>query len=444
MKQGWMNITPEVWHPVVFNEAYFTNTPHLDNALRALSQLRAKYMSGGTYKLDIAIHTDPYLLQFNREMEEEFGFGSFSLIINTNINFNASTFPVGIRPDTNQSAAIIKTKNGYKYDKKADYCCIVFIFTGLLLNPRYTDREVMGVILHEVGHNFAGAVNKRIGVFEYIHKTFTLLGIIGSVIFMPFLTPLLIFFNTNAGMKAMIAIDKYMRVNYPTISKWNDYFNHMIGVLSSLQSEFNYMNRIASMAAIPLQYGGYIMGYLINKGKVIAVSPGMLLYTIYGYPHEKFSDNFAAMYGYGPEVASAFGKVETHHGLKTQEFVEDKVPAINAMENIIILPIRMICTSLDEHPVIIERSLSNIRVLKEELKYADPKVKKRINKDIALIEADIEKYYKINAKMKGSNIGNRAWYTVLYSLFGGDIRHHWMDALFKSKESLTSKADKEK
>jgi hypothetical protein len=42
------------------------------------------------------------------------------------------------------------------------------------------------------------------------------------------------------------------------------------------------------------------------------------------------------------------------------------------------------------------------------------------------------------------NIGERLWFTALYTIIGGDFRHIWMDYLFKSTTQMTSKTDKEK
>lgn len=431
----WDNMTP-------LNEAYFGETPHLTNALRALSQLRAKY-TRPKYQFDTKCYEDPLLMKYNREMEEEFGFGVFALSIDPSIQYNACTMPIGMKFDTDPiKNPVQKTKNGYKFKKEANYACIVNISAGILFNPKFTDREVMAIILHEVGHNFAGAVNGAIGLFEGIHRTITLLIVIILFVLNPVIGLVLWAKLSNSGNKWLIDFSKQIRKEYPNLVHFLDALGKILNNILDVLGEINF---IQSILVGPGACMNAIFNYLKNKGQSLIFNPVALLQFIYGYPHEKFADGFPALYGYGPDLSSGLAKFTTsNYGLMSQDWVEEHAPLVAALRNIILLPVTIIVHTFDEHPIAIERAASNIRLLREELKHCDPKMRKRIDHDIKLMDEDIKKYYTYQGKLKDVNVGPRVYYSIVYFLVGGDFRHHWMDYLFKTKESMTTEGDKKK
>ena len=432
----WSNITP-------VNEAYFGETPHLINAQRLLGQFRSKYI-GPKYVFDIKCLNDPLIKKFNHEMEEEFGFEVFDLQIDASEIINTYTIPVGMKYDANpKKNPVLKTKNGYKFKKEAGYCCLVYIHAGVLFDNKFTDRECMALILHEVGHNFAGAVNGSIGMFEALHRGINLVTLLVTTVFNP-ATPLLHYIIfTNNGNKWMINFRERMKKEYPQIMQFCAMIEVFFTHVSNAMSEINFVKSVFTMGALPFEYLNRIMGYIYSKLIGAIVNPGIILFTIYGYPHEKFSDGFATMYGYGPDLSSTFTKVNpSNHGLVTQQWLNDNAPIIATVRNTLMLPLMMVLHSLDEHPIDMERATSNVRILREELKYCDPRMKKRIESDIKRIEDDIDKYYTYRKKYNDTNLPNRLYWTLLFNLVGGDFRHHWMDWLFNTKEALTTKADK--
>ena len=55
-------------------------------------------------------------------------------------------------------------QNGYKFVPNNNFVLLVNIAYGLIADPQYTDAEIVAVILHEIGHNFADCIYDRIDI----------------------------------------------------------------------------------------------------------------------------------------------------------------------------------------------------------------------------------------------------------------------------------------
>ena len=74
---------------IILNEAYFGKTKELLAAEQQLDKFRNKYM--GKYVLNTRINSDADLLEFDRIMEQIFGFGCFTIHIHNEASCNAFT-----------------------------------------------------------------------------------------------------------------------------------------------------------------------------------------------------------------------------------------------------------------------------------------------------------------------------------------------------------------
>ena len=145
-------------------EVYFGKTPEILALENQLDKFRSKYLGNyplGTY----TINDDSELLKFNRMLEKQFGFGCVSINIISNMMENMFTLPIDMRFDVfNTNKKLIANKSTFKFDKSADYTCIINIYTGIIFNPNYSSAEVMALILHEIGYNFYAAINDCAGL----------------------------------------------------------------------------------------------------------------------------------------------------------------------------------------------------------------------------------------------------------------------------------------
>lgn len=112
---------------------------------------------------------------------------------------------------------------------------------------------------------------------------------------------------------------------------------------------------------------------------------------------EKFADNFAIMYGYGPELSSILSKSATYRQYENLESLR-KIPIVN-----IFLGLKSIAGSLvnrgisgNVHPTLYTRMTNTISQLEYELdnvKNLTPKQRKEIQSNIDKAKAQLNSYY---------------------------------------------------
>lgn len=450
MKENWFNFENEI--PLyALNEAYFGETPGIKKAQEALDKLRDKYAST-TYRYKPEAIQSKEHQAFNKAIEDCFGFDIFDLTIcQTGMRFGACTMPIGTEWDcVNVKDNIIITSDGYAYKKSAKFCAWVAIDAGMLFNKeKYTNREIMAVILHEIGHNFSDK-NGLINRLRILGSVTTLI----SGIILTFVNPVigltLLAFSSSTFHKNLILLEQYMNKKYPTFMRYKYTLDNLIGKGLSLLEEIKFIANLTNMINIPGKVLGYFIGRSMRIGKMLMANPGRLVSLFSAYPDEQFADNFASLYGYGADLNSSLEKIYEGSGSPrvTENWLAHNAPFILNAYDLMTLPISVVCAPLDEHPMIFERCQNTLRNLKyqaEETK--NPKLKARINADIAKCEKQMKDYYDAgNAAQDKSTTAffNRAYGAFCLGFFGGDFRHHIADAIFNVKGSFSEKADKNK
>ena len=179
-EESYSNVLNE--HVNFVNEAYFGKTPQLLELENAIGELRESYsfMRDYTATPEIKRIEDAVIAQFNMEY--------FSLnIIPQNIP-NAFTYPIGTRFDIVKSDrlsdyVIADQKNGYKFKKGNGFVIITAIYGGVLANPNFTNAEVVAILLHEIGHNFADVISEDVKLANYeFFEQYWLLVILRAII----------------------------------------------------------------------------------------------------------------------------------------------------------------------------------------------------------------------------------------------------------------------
>lgn len=167
---------------------------------------------------------------------------------------------------------------------------------------------------------------------------------------------------------------------------------------------------------------GILFSNLLSVPELIAVllheighnfTKSVLQYNhIDGRVDEKFADQFVAMYGYGPELNSAFGKMNLDYN-ELERKMRD-IPVLNIILGVtdIINRCNIRSYGIDEHPGTKSRMLSQLKQLESDLKYTpdmNPKLKSQIQSQIEQIKKDMQIYFDAN----GDNMHTRMmkWYT---------------------------------
>lgn len=138
-----------------FLEAEFKND-HLEDAQAALSELR-KIKNSNKKELEEKQH------KFTKALANSFN-ATIEFIIAHTKELNAFTYTVDAR-------IMAHKDKGYAF-ADPDTLLTIVITDSLLYNDKFSDREIMAIILHEVGHNFyAGGNRMYLTCIESSNKT---------------------------------------------------------------------------------------------------------------------------------------------------------------------------------------------------------------------------------------------------------------------------------
>ena len=410
----------------IISEEYFGDNIYILKMQDALSALRKKYY--GTSKFSIKINSDPLLFEFNRRVEEAFGFKVFSLHVLQEGIHNACTIPLSLAIEGHDNPNMVETtKYGYRFKKSAGLSTKVFISASILLNDEFTDREVMAIILHEIGHNFSSKIMPYLCITTGIKRLVLLIIYISQPLaaipntLSPTLTAQSGATLSNEIYGKCIALSEKLRKEDNISVKTLDFMRAILGALKYGATEIINIFNIAinlsglSMASVVILILDAILSILQN--------PLTTAFKLGGYNDERVADNFATIYGYGSDLASALDKLEdTGFGMKTEKFVRD-LPIIGPYYRLMTAIPQLLIWLVDPHPTTISRIGSQIKYLKTELEKeeTDPKMKREIKKDLDEIEKLMDKSYR-NIKSDDPNYFAAKFKLTLFTLYGGDPR----------------------
>lgn len=365
---------------MIFNEVYFGKTKEIIKAEQQLDVFRKKYM--GKYVMNMKVNSDPDLLEFDRIMEDIFGFGCFTIHIHNQALANAFTLPIDFRIDVNRND-IIADEKGFKFNKDADYACICGIYSGLIFNDQFTTPEVMAIILHEVGHNFNSAINNKSGVLVDFYKS-----LVFFINLLCFNVPGLVK-STNSWRKFLDKTGKKWRIEDRMPVVVYDAFNQVLNCVRAGANTINDIARIFSLGTLTLFVCLYDFGITLLQN--INNIPGVII-KLFGkklmYGSELSADNFATMYGYSADLATALDKLGGKEGASASAVMKafDQIPVISTIMHFVEYPAFILFGLLDEHPNDMARIRDQIDMLNYELQREDldPKMRNIIKQDLAL------------------------------------------------------------
>lgn len=408
------------------HEVYFGENKNIKEMQKCITNFRKDLFN---HRSGAKLNTHPEIRRFNRLAEEEFGFKSFQLLINPDRTINAYTCSISTNFKTltlsnNTMSNLIVSKNGYRYKKEAEYCAFVCVYRGLMLDKRLSDREVLAIILHEIGHNFQAAISNYQSILSQTRVIIYLIQVIMNVITNPDLNSLrnLIeapVYLTGLYNKINKIIDDILYNNFPN-------FYYLADRLRAILADLNYpINKLLKYLLIMIQLP--IMPLVL----LLKLQPMQLImfYAIGDFRGEKMADNFPTLYGYGPDIASATTKIATDEVLS-----KVKIPIISPMIGLFESTYRLLLTLPDVHPVEITRIKDQSDYLKKEIQREDldPKFKKEIMDQINEIDKQLDDLISTNYKgaISDYNYTNHLYQLMLYKLFGGDpmdLYYKWSD-----------------
>lgn len=410
---------------IKLNEAYFGKSKDLLAIEKQLHVVRSKWMASSKSALDTAYigdFTDDIETQkLNRLFEKAFNINCFAIQFIPSSMINACTLPISYKGDTGGRFDIDKIKkitivdkNGFKFNKDNELCIVCIMFTGFAFNPKFTDGEILAVILHELGHNFADAIDPKIAVNSVIFSNVRLLLSIMILIMGSVQDKINIISqipaSSNKLTKQMIRIRRLAYENNKPLMSLLNFADGVFGLYKDLVISALYVIDKFNILSI--------VSKLSNSAIMLAIKPT-------GYRNEKIADRFVTMHGYGVELTSALSKMETSgQGILIKEVIME-IPVIGGIFNMTDSMMSIILNAFDEHPIWPERLEDQLRALEHELNNnkLDPKMKKEIQNQINEIRAQKNKI--INDAQTKNPAVDSSWFKKLwFSLFAdGDIKH---------------------
>lgn len=399
------------------NEVYFGKTKEILAIEKQLDLVRNKYMN--RYLTNVFVNNDQDLLKLNRMIEDYFGFGCFSLNIINEPIVNGFTMPIdnriGLKNQISKKYLIVD-KGTFKFNKSADYTCMVYIYSGVMFNPAFTTGEIMAMILHEIGHNFYSALNNEYnGIMTNVYTCSIFILQLLTIIKNPLQGIKNISYSSDLIVKTKENIKKYLRENDSITQKIIDITVWAKNIVEQVKGLKFKLLDLGSLGILPMIYT------TINTAMYLS-SPIELLITGFvlkrGYAFERTADNFATMYGYGSDAISFFNKASSKN-INQASLIENiymKIPIISNIYAINTNLTYMIMSCFDEHPVGISRCSDQLNMLKKELEKSDidPKMKKTIQEDIKLCEKNIKDITNVSGGLKNKDILRNAYYKALY------------------------------
>lgn len=397
------------------NEAYFGKAPKLIEIERNIKAIRSKFGTSGNSLIGGAgiggaVEQSVEWKRIRTLIEEQFGFYSVSLVLLRNAQLNACTYPITWTWDGSVESHkyLIVKKDGMRYTKEAKFCTIICITEGLLFDKEFTEGEIVGVLLHEIGHNFDTTVYKHVGSFVLFSLVLDLMSSIQTLDPLLFLSTI----TTSTGIRRSIStnlndiMDTKVWAIYDTV-KW------------ILSAPFTILDKLLAPILKMFSYGSSaVMGVWTTL-----MSGGLSVFIMLGgrYSAENFADKFAGMHGYGYEQITALKKMGTHT-LGT-EFIIEKIPIIGHAYGLYFIAAGMLAGLAEPHPVLSARVKSIVGVISSDLKdkRIDKKTRDLIKKDLDNINKSLDEYAKQDVGYSKSVL--RAYYEFLYKMYDkGDLR----------------------
>lgn len=364
-------------HVRFITEAYFGKLPFLLEVEKAVHELRQPENLNRFKDLDASAPVQ----RINRLMEQGFGVEVFSLQIKHNDVVNVYTIPVATRYDValdmNIDELVYATQSeGYRFKPNNHICIVCVLYRGLLQLEELSDAEIVAVMLHEIGHNFADAIYKDIRVANkevaQVYYQYYIIAAIMQVFCLHFGNAIYILKNYNHKANNSKNLGKqYSKLKYNPIRGIKKAFGSKIQDFKSF-----------SKAVITRYFGAGKLRNQIRKAEIYGLEKKAK--KSLDRQNEVIADKFAGIYGYGPEQAQALLKMDSYRS-KAAKFV-DKLPGgknkNRAFDQLVNQAIKY-----DEHPHTIQRIHEEIKVLKYELnKGCDPKYEAMIKGQIAELE----------------------------------------------------------
>lgn len=421
------------------NEAYFGKTKDVLEIEKIIHDWRAPYLSDispainiNTYSLQI--DGDPNHDKLNKAICNAFGFYDCITNVKCNVTPNLATNPTSLCIDLSSKKlrkSLKASSKGFRYSEKDEIIFSMMIPTGILIDSQFSDAEITAGILHEIGHNFSPAISRNIydiGRLPILSWYSILVATVCESVLQgadpdtigQIVTQVisLAINSTNTMHKYSIEIGKIMKEMLKDCPALGIIFGMGKISMDAITDILSNISMLKSIMRLPTLY-------LTLPFKMVFSAIGMIAKPM-GYEDERFSDTFAASYGYGYELNSFLDKLN-NYDTSLVKYTMTQIPFVDALYTVYTLPYQVVISSLDEHPTRAARAYNTIKYLEDEIKRdknMNAATKKKMLRDIK----NINDIYDYNTKVidglpQGSDV-KKTYQKVIYNTINGDIKHN--------------------
>jgi Zn-dependent protease with chaperone function len=338
---------------VNLNEAFLGKSKGLKEAEAIIQEA---FNEGGQMKfMETMIARPDIQSRFERKLEEIFNFSRVFFDVDvasmqhSDNAFTLSAFPNPLGLYDEKYSYAVERKDTYRYKTPNGKFCYLCITPSMLtyLNA----EEFMGIMLHEIGHNF---------------YKFNIAGTLYHVLLTPTILVWKTIFSGVSVVKRIASETTFGKIIFVIAG----YYSFIMNVISKLLKPLG--------TFLPFAFPMFILQRLVHL-------PVDFLKLVFGegYNNEVFSDNFATIHGYGPALSSALTKMKKENvdsqgflGTADSEFVITKVARF--AETVLMT----VLAAADPHPEINNRIKDQKNFLRKELDAAKtPKAREMLKKE---------------------------------------------------------------
>ena len=350
----------------ILNEIYVGKTPILLEAEALMHEIR----SPKNLRLFTDLDKSKHIQAFNRLMERQFGMEVFVLRVDQIEAVDAYTYNVLCNLDVALKQDLTKMvegdrNSGYRFVPNNNLFVETHISYSILKNPEFTDGEIIGTILHEIGHNFSKFIHQDIMIenkrmIQDYYNLFVIDAILTAIV--------------TFGISIPFYISGYVKQTskYKKFKEKLSIKNPLKGLIKGLGGKITNI----------VDYASEVASRKITEDSVLAYFKRLDEYNIkenmrkdLDRQDEVFADKFAAIYGYGYELVTALEKLVDISTNKSKAHDKLEKTEEGREHNKTYSRFKMKINDYDVHPHNIQRIQEEIAVLEYELKKhnVDPK-----------------------------------------------------------------------
>lgn len=388
----------------ILNEVYVGRLPEIEEMLTDIHNIREEYKQKG----NISILKSTKV--FEKHVQDMWGFKAFLFDIYIADVPNAFTYCVGSCINVDTAEIIECTSKGYRFCKGSNVAASSKIATSLLLDESISDEELLAIILHEIGHSFVERSRKVNDLANAHRKTYLSTLILCLILSILTLNP----FDLVSNFKQLMALFNGYNTFHTQLQKVtkNVPVLRHISMTSKEVSTFIVDTINNFLTKLGRKSGGdsnYLKRLEKMKEKEENKFNKMGDNLAFSRTNERLSDDFANMYGFGPQLATGlikmgapykYGILSKLEADDTQKKIDDTIMQIYAL--------------IDAHPGNVDRVIAMLEALEQDyksMKNVDPAIKAAMKEDIDELKNlinDLKKTQKIMKEYNNKYMKNTA------------------------------------